>query len=342
MSSVLGLHHVTAIASDPQHTLDFYGEVLGLRLVKRTVNFDDPYTYHLYFGNETGTPGTLMTFFAWPGAPAGRQGAGQVAVTAFAVLPAAIGFWVARLLRYGIRYEGPTRRGSGADAEQVLAFRDPDGLMLEIVAHRGAEARPARGDAPGVPREESIHGLYGVTLWAERARETERVLLDTLGFREIREEGTTRRYAVGDGGPGTLVDIREIGGFVTGASGPGTVHHVAFAVPDADTQLAVRDRVQQALLHPTRVIDRSYFQSVYFREPGGVLFELATHPPGFAIDEPVEHLGEALELPPQWEPLRAAIEAALPPIHLHGPTPASAFFADLARPADAGGAADSR
>jgi predicted esterase/catechol 2,3-dioxygenase-like lactoylglutathione lyase family enzyme len=316
MSNVLGLHHVTAIASDPQRNLDFYLGLLGLRLVKRTVNFDDPQTYHFYFGDEVGTPGSIMTFFPWPGARRGRQGSGQVAVTSFAVLPGAIGFWVERLLRYNVKYRGPTRRGSGADVEQVLTFEDHDGLMLEIVGHPGAEARPAWAGAPGISREHAIHGFHGITLWVDRAGATERVLTDTLGFRPVREDGTTKRYSLGDGGPGTLVDVREIGGFGTAMGGAGTVHHVAFAVEDGAAQSAVRERVEQAHLHPTPVIDRQYFHSVYFREPGGVLYELATNPPGFTIDEPVEQLGEALKLPPQYEPHRDEIEAVLPRIHL--------------------------
>src|SRR6266850_3627177 len=161
MANILGLHHVTAIASDPQRNLDFYVGLLGLRFVKRTVNFDDPQTYHFYFGDEVGTPGSIMTFFPWPGARPGRQGPGQVAVTSFAVVPSAIGFWVERLVRHGIKYEGPTKRGpGGAETEQVLAFRDHDGLMLEIVGHAGAEARPVWGKAPGIRREHAIHGFH--------------------------------------------------------------------------------------------------------------------------------------------------------------------------------------
>jgi predicted esterase/catechol 2,3-dioxygenase-like lactoylglutathione lyase family enzyme len=337
MSHVLGIHHVTAIAGDPQRNLDFYVGLLGLRLVKRTVNFDDPETYHFYFGDEVGTPGSIMTFFPWPGARGGRPGSGQVAVTSFAVLPRAIGFWLERLLRYNVKFEGPTRRGSGADVEQVLAFRDHDGLMLEIVGHPGAEARPAWAAAPGIAREDAIHGFHGVTLWVERAEPTERVLLDTLGFRAVREDGTTRRYAIGDGGPGALVDVREVGGFGRGAGGAGTVHHVAFAVADDETELAVRERVEQSGLHPTPVIDRQYFHSVYFREPGGVLYELATNQPGFAIDEPVAHLGESLRLPPQYEPHREEIEAVLPRIHLPVPASASTLFADATGPEDVSG-----
>ena len=337
MNQVLGIHHVTAIASDPQRNLDFYAGLLGLRLVKRTVNFDDPQTYHFYFGDEVGTPGSIMTFFPWPGARRGRQGSGQVAVTSFAVLPSAIGFWVERLLRYNVQYKGPTRRGSGADAEQVIAFTDHDGLMLELVGHPGAESRPAWADAPAIPKEHAIHGFHGVTLWAERAEATEGVLVNTLGFRALREEGTTKRYTIGDGGPGMLVDVREIGGFGVGASGAGTVHHVAFAVADDESELVVRARVEQAHLHPTPVIDRNYFHSVYFREPGGVLFELATNPPGFATDEPVERLGESLMLPSQYEPHRAEIEAVLPRIHVPVSRADAALLIETTGPEDVSG-----
>ena len=336
MTRLSGIHHVTAIASDAQRNLDFYAGMLGLRLVKRTVNFDDPQTYHFYFGDEVGTPGSIMTFFPWPGARRGRHGSGQVSVTSFAVLPGAIGFWIERLLRHNIAYQGPTRRGSGRDVEQVLSFKDDDGLMLEIVGHADAESRSAWAGAPGIPVEHAIHGFHGVTLWVERRDATSRVLIDTLGFRELREDGMTTRYTVGDGGPGTFVDVREVGGFGRALGGAGTVHHVAFAVPDDEAQGVMRERVLQAGLRATPVIDRNYFHSVYFREPGGVLYELATVQPGFAIDEPVEHLGEALKLPPQYEPRRAEIEAGLPRIHPPGsPTGDSAS-------ADADGAEDER
>lgn len=337
MSSLSGIHHVTAIASDPQRNLDFYTGLLGLRLVKRTVNFDDPQTYHFYFGDEVGTPGSILTFFPWPGARRGRQGSGQVSVTSFAVLPTAIGFWVERLLRYNIQYEGPTRRGAGGDVEHVLAFKDHDGLMLEIVGSPGAEARPAWAGAPGVPAEHAIHGFHGVTLWVDERDATERVLVDTLGFRAGREEGTTTRYTIGDGGPGTFVDVREIGGFGRALGGAGTVHHVAFAVADDATELAVRERVLASGLRATPVIDRNYFHSVYFREPGGVLYELATISPGFTIDEPVEQLGESLKLPPQYEPNRAEIEAVLPRIHLPASSSTTSIFAETTGPEDVSG-----
>jgi glyoxalase family protein len=335
--TVTGIHHVTAIASDPQRNLDFYAGVLGLRFVKRTVNFDDPHTYHFYFGDATGSPGSIMTFFPWPHARRGRQGTGQVAVTSFAALPGAIGFWLERLLRHGVKYDRPKTRGSGSDAEQVIAFSDPDGLLLEIVGHRRAEARVAWDKAPGIPGETALRGFHSVALWEQNGVETERILLETLGFKAMQEDGTSRRYAAGDAGPGTLVDVRTTGGFVAGQTGAGTVHHVAWRVPDDAVQVRLRAELLAAGLEPTPVIDRDYFHSVYFREPGGVLFEIATDLPGFAIDEPPDHLGERLMLPKQYQPHRAAIEAVLPPIHLPAASAATSFFTSVNGPEDVSG-----
>ena len=314
MSQILSLHHVTAIAGDPQRNLDFYSEVLGLRLVKLTVNFDDPGTYHFYFGDAEGTPGSILTFFPWPQGRGGRHGTGQVAVTSFSIAPGAVGFWIERLLRHNVRYEGPTKRGRGSDAESVIAFKDPDGLILELVGHPAADVRASSAwdGTSGISKADAIRGFHKVTLWVEQGEATSRVLTETLGFREHSEEETTRRYVVGDGGPGKIVDVRSIGGFGRGADGVGVVHHVAFAVADDASQLSVRERVVDSGLRPTPVIDRTYFHSVYFREPGGVLYELATLPPGFTVDEPKEHLGEALKLPPQYESMRAQLETELP------------------------------
>lgn len=335
MTRVLGIHHVTAIAGDPQRNLDFYAGVLGLRFIKRTVNFDDPHTYHFYFGDDVGTPGSIMTFFPWPHARRGRQGTGQVAVTSFAVPPAAIGFWIERLLRYGVRYKGPSKR-NGQDS--VLAFSDPDGLMLELVSHVDAAQRSA-WDAPGISRDVAIHGFHSVTLWEESGDATDQALTDTLGFRFQERNGATRRYVAGDGGPGTIVDVRAIGGFLAGQPGVGTVHHVAFRVKDDTDQLAVRSRALQAGRDATDVIDRSYFRSVYFREPGGVLFEVATDTPGFTIDEPAERLGERLMLPARYEAKRLEIEAILPPVQAPSGAPTSPPFADAAAPSSASASA---
>jgi glyoxalase family protein len=322
-----GIHHVTAIASDPQRNLDFYAGVLGLRLVKRTVNFDDPGTYHFYFGDETGSPGSLLTFFPWPGAHRGRPGPGQVAVCSFAILPASIGFWIERLVRYAVPYEGPEIRQIGTEEpERVISFKDPDGMLLELVGTDAARDRQAWIQAHGIPAANAIHGFHSVTLWVEHGERSVQILLDTLGFRRTAEAGSTVRLSTGDGGPGTIVQVRTTGAFVPGVSGAGTVHHVAWRVPDDEAQLALRARVTSAGLDPTPVIDRSYFHSVYFREPAGVLYELATNSPGFTIDEPLGRLGERLMLPPQYETHRTGIEAVLPVVHVPGPSSTDSFL----------------
>lgn len=334
MPHVHGIHHISAVSSDAQRNVDFYVGVLGLRWVKRSVNFDDPQTFHFSYGDEVGTPGSIMTFFQWPEASRGRQGVGQAAVTSFAVLPAATGFWVERLLRYGIPHELPTRRQFGSQTETVLAFRDPDGLLVELVAHPGAEARPAWGGAPGIALEHAIRGFHGVSLWVDRGDASERVLTDLLGHRLVAESGNVRRFEAGAGGVGTYVDVRAIGGFVRAEGGAGTVHHVAFRVPDDATARALREHALDVGLEPTELIDRKYFRSVYFQEPGGVLFELATDGPGLAVDEPVERLGLALQLPAQFESMRSRIEAVLPRIHEPVPPGAAAPWGADAGPQD--------
>ena len=329
MSAIRGIHHVTAIAGAPQRNLDFYVGFLGLRFVKRTVNFDDPHTYHFYFGDEAGSPGSIMTFFPWPNARRGRQGTGQIAVTSFTILPSAVGFWVERLVRHNVAFEGPTKRWTaGGRTEVVLAFRDHDGLMLQLVGHPAAEGRPAWVHAPGIGADQAIHGIHTVELWEEAGEATARLLVDTLGFRALDEEGGTQRFAVGDGGPGAIVDVRQVGGFMRATGGVGTVHHVAWSLDDDAAEVTLREQVIAAGMEPTPVIDRTYFHSVYFREPGGVLFELATRAPGFTLDEPLEALGAHLQLPAQYEARRAEIEAILPPIHLPGPVTGELLLAD--------------
>ncbi|MGE3617186.1 MAG: VOC family protein, partial [Gemmatimonadales bacterium] len=325
---------MTAIAGDPARNLDFYTRVLGLRFVKRTVNYDDPGTYHFYFGDGAGTPGSILTFFPWPRARRGRAGAGQVAVTSFAVAPGAIGFWIERLLRMGIAYRGPASRpGEGEPGERLLAFEDPDGLMLELVADPRAPVRPDWDGGPDIPAESAIRGFHSVTLWSDAGEATERVLVETLGFRPVRDGEGVRRFEAGEGGPSRIVNVRSVGGFPKGVTGTGVVHHVAWRAGDDADELALRDRVVAAGFDPTPVIDRTYFHSVYFREPGGVLFELATDHPGFAVDEPAESLGARLILPAHLETRRPAIEAGLPSLHLGGPGSA---FADAELPDDLG------
>ena len=311
---ISGIHHVTAIASDPQRNLDFYTEVLGLRLVKRTVNFDDPGTYHLYFGDEVGTPGSILTFFPWPMAARGSSGVGQVEVTSFSIPENSLNYWERRLLSAGM----PAERGKRFD-EEVLTFIDPDGLKLELVSHpqRAGAIQPWK-DA-SVPAEHAIRGFYSVTL-CEQGYESTVDVLETIGFRETGQQGNRFRFDVGEGGPGARVDILCASEASYGNVAVGIVHHVAWRVVDDDSQKSWRKRLVNQHLNVTPVIDRCYFHSIYFREPGGVLFELATDPPGFAIDEPSGKLGEALKLPSWLEPSRERIEQVLPPIELHKPT----------------------
>lgn len=311
---ILGIHHVTAIASDPQRNLDFYTELLGLRLVKRTVNFDDPGTYHLYFGDETGSPGTILTFFSWPMAARGSPGVGQVEVTSFSVPEHSLNYWERRLLSAGT----PVERSGKRFDDQVLTLADPDGLKLELVAHSESVAAGRPWKDASVPAEHAIRGFYSVTL-CEQGYESTVEVLETMGFRKVGEQGNRFRFEVGKGGAGARADILCVSEAPYGRIAAGTVHHVAWRVIDDDSQKSWRKRLVNKHLNVTPVIDRCYFHSIYFREPGGVLFELATDPPGFAIDEPAEKLGQTLKLPPWLEPSRKRIERVLPPIELRKP-----------------------
>jgi glyoxalase family protein len=313
---IVGLHHVTAIASDPQRNLDFYTEVLGLRFVKRTVNFDDPGTYHFYFGDDAGSPGTILTFFPWPRASRGVAGAGEVAQTAFSVPLGSIAYWEYRLKRHGVLVEATGKRFD----EEVLTFADPDGMKLEIVGH--ADAAPA--NAPryaDVPAEHSIRGFFGVTLLEHEAENTGN-FLNVLGFHKIAEADNRLRYAAEGGALGRHIDLVVAPNAAYGRNGAGSVHHIAFRATDDAAQLEWRELIGR-YVDVTPVMDRTYFHSIYFREPGGALFELATDPPGFALDEPIEALGEELRIPAWLEPRRAALEERLPRIELRKATPAA-------------------
>jgi glyoxalase family protein len=311
---ISGIHHVTAIASEPQRNLDFYTEVLGLRLVKRTVNFDDPGSYHLYFGDDVGTPGSILTFFAWPLARRGSPGVGQVDLTSFSIPESSLSYWEQRLLSAGM----PVERSGKRFDEEVLTFADPDGLKLELVAHpQPAGANRAWKDA-SVPARHALRGFYSVTL-CEQGYESTAEVLETMGFRKVGEQGNRFRFDVGKGGAGARVDVLCASEASYGNVAVGIVHHVAWRVADDNSQRSWRSRLVNKHLNVTPVIDRCYFHSIYFREPGGVLFELATDPPGFAIDEPPEKLGEALKLPSWLEPNRKRIEQVLQPIELHKP-----------------------
>lgn len=316
-SALRGIHHVTAIATDPQRNLDFYTRVLGLRLVKRTVNFDDPGTYHLYFGDGVGRPGTVLTFFPWPWARRGVRGVGQATATAFSVPEGSLGFWRERLRREGVAAEEPRERLSGEEAFTVL---DPDGLALELVAHEGADERPGWERGP-VPAEHAIRGFHSVTLSEQAYEATAELLTDGLGFRLVDEAASRFRFEAGGGGAGARIDVLCAPSAPPGRVAAGTVHHVAFRVADEEAQRGWLERLAARGLNVTPVLDRQYFRSIYFREPGGVLFEIATDTPGFTLDETPETLGEALKLPPWLEPRRGEIEEALPELRLEPATP---------------------
>lgn len=302
-----GLHHVTAIAGDPKRNVDFYTRVLGLRLVKQTVNFDDPTTYHLYYGDSVGTPGSILTFFPWAGIPRGRPGTGQVYATAFSVAAGSLDFWGERLRAHGIAPAPPVTRFG----DDVLGFTDPDGLILEFVATAEPDSRPAHAH-PDIPAVHGIRGFHGVTVAVLAATATQSLLTDAMGYHVTRTAGGRTRLAPAGGGPGTYVDLLVDPSLPRGEPGAGTVHHLAFQTPDDTTQAVARRTLLGLGYHVSPVMDRNYFHSIYYREPQGVLFEIATNPPGFAVDESVDTLGTALKLPAHYESQRAAIQAALP------------------------------
>jgi glyoxalase family protein len=300
-----GIHHITAIAGDPARNLTFYRDVLGLRLVKKTVNFDDPFTYHFYFGDNVGSPGTILTFFPWGGARPGRLGAGLVESVAFAVPPDALPFWRERLTRAGVSVEerAPTFGASG------IRFVDPDGLQLELVeSSETADTHPWTATAP---RAYAIRAFYGATEQVRAAGPSDLFLRETLGFTFLGADGTHRRYRAGTSGVG-VYDLVIDPAAPLAQGGRGTVHHIAWMTENADANNRWRERFADAGTQVSPLMDRNYFRSIYFREPGGVLFEFATNGPGFAIDEPADTLGNALKLPAQYEQHRAKIEVALP------------------------------
>ena len=308
--SISGLHHVTAIASDPQRVLDFYSQVMGLRFVKRTVNFDDPGSYHFYFGDDLGSPGTILTFFAWPRATRGILGVGETSTVAFSVPASSLDFWEKRLISAGI----PVEHSDDRFADPVLSFSDPDGMRLEMVGTETAQgvSQPRTSD---VPDEHSVRGFHSVTLCEAGFELTARVL-ETMGFHKAGQEVDRVRFSADGNALGRHIDILIHPQLIEGRMGAGTIHHIAFRALDDASQLEWRDVMAGLSLNVTPVLDRNYFHSIYFREPGGVLFEIATDPPGFAVDEPVESLGESLKLPVWLEEHRGRIERVLPSIEM--------------------------
>jgi glyoxalase family protein len=297
----MSIHHVTAIAGDAVKNLSFYTRDLGLRFVKKTVNFDDPSTYHFYYGDGTGSLGTILTFFPWTNAPAGRRGVGEARQTAFRVPMRSIGYWTQRFIEKGIPHQTPENRFG----QSVLSFTDQDGMALALVGIADAENKPSWSN--DVPSEHAIRGLQGVTLLLESAQKTAAILTDVFGFYEVAREGSVIRFAAAADGKGSVVDVHEAAGVLRGHQGRG------FRATDDVQQAQMTEKlIRTHGRHPTEQKDRKYFRSIYFREPGGVLFEIATGAPGLAVDEPVETLGRDLELPNFLEPRRKEIEDVLP------------------------------
>jgi glyoxalase family protein len=304
-----GIHHLTAIASNPAANAAFYIEVLGLRLVKKTVNFDDPSTYHLYYGDDAGTPGTILTFFPWPNARRGTPGVGQVTAFAFQVPTGSLEFWRKHLGSAGLLIaDQGTRFG-----ENFIAVQDPDEFVVEFIETAEAAAiTPARGAT--IPGEHALKGFHGATLSLEAQEQTGTVLTALMGAQLAGSEGNRFRYFLGDGPSRARVDLLCLPAGRSGTGGTGIVHHIAWRTPDDASELAARAELVTGGLNVSPVIDRNYFHSIYYREPGGVLFEIATDPPGFAVDEPPETLGSKLMLPEWLEPHRPVLEATLPPL----------------------------
>ena len=303
-----GIHHVTSIASSARRNLDFYTRTLGLRLVKKTVNFDDPSSYHLYYGDGAGHPGTILTFFPWEAVRPGRLGIGEAQETVFSIPEGSIGYWTQRLVDKGAAHDPPAKRFGAT----TIAFKDQDGTRLALTGVKGVEAKTG-WSAGGIPEEHAIRGFHSVSLLLAEAGPTAAVLTDVFGFVADGREGATQRYQAPGVDLGGVVDLRTAGEFLPARQGAGSVHHIAFrAADDAAQSAMVRKLADNHHLRTTEQKDRNYFRSVYFREPGRVLFEIATDPPGFAVDESADMLGQALKLPPFLEGRRAAIEAALP------------------------------
>lgn len=314
VTTIKGIHHITAISGDAQENLDFYAGLLGMRLVKKSVNQDDPGTYHLFYADAEGHPGTDLTFFPWAQMPRGRKGVGLSVEVSLAVPQGSMDYWQERLTSFGVE-TAPVQTRFG---ERVLPFVDPHGMELSL-----AETGDTRVFSPwrdsSVPAEHQVRGLHLARMWERNLETTARFLTGVLGFEQLGSEDGWTRFGVQGGGSGKVVDIQEVPGGRLGQWGVGSVHHIAWRLPNEDEELVAREKVIMAGGRPTELIDRFWFKSVYFREPGGVLFEFATDGPGFALDESPDHLGEQLILPPWLEPQRSAIESALPALDIPNP-----------------------
>jgi glyoxalase family protein len=307
-ATIPGIHHVTCITGDVQKCVDFYVSVLGLRFVKKSINQDMPDTYHIYFADYLGTPGSVMTFFGWPTWPKQHVGSGQVTTVSFAVPQGSLDFWSTRFRKLGVE----SSRASRFDKDLVVV-RDPDGIELELVGEATDERWVPWPDSP-VDKDHAIRSFHSVTLTVAQAAATLALLTDTMGFRKSTQEGRRTRFEMGNGGPHSIVDVVESPEGPVGEESIGTVHHVAWRTPDAQSQVTWRDLLLKAGRNVTPVIERWYFKSIYYREPGGVLFEIATDSPGFTIDEPPEKLGTTLSLPPWFQVRREQLDQILTPI----------------------------
>jgi len=307
--AILGLHHITAIAKDPQRNYDFYTKTMGLRFVKKTVNFDDPGTYHFYFGNETGTPGTVLTFFPWPHIVAGKRGVGMATEIGYSVPQGSLDFWKDRFNRLQVKHEAIAE----SFGEKFIAFEDPDGLRLKLVVPQQNDNRPP-WITNDVTKDVATKGFHSVVLTLKSIDETAKILTDVFGYTLLKQEGNVYRFITTAVEGAAIVDLVETPDGEQGRTAAGINHHVAFRVKDDNILMEYHEKIAQRGLHITPKIDRNYFFSLYFREPGGVLFELATDNPGFANDEPVNELGTHLKLPPQYEPQRKKLEQTLPPL----------------------------
>ena len=308
-ASLPGIHHVTSITGDVQKCVDFYVSILGLRFVKKSINQDVPDTYHIYFGDNIGSPGTAMTFFGWPAWPDRRAGSGQVTTVSFAVPAGSLDFWAAHLSKLGVEASRASRFGTDA-----LVLADADGIELELVADVSPKFRWVPWPDGPMDRDHAIRGFHSVTMTVAEATETVALLVETMGFRKAGQEGRRTRFETGEGGQGSIIDVVESSEGPEGEESIGTVHHVAWRAADSAHQAEWREALMKAGRNVTPVIERYYFKSIYFREPGGILFEIATDGPGFTVDEPVESLGSTLSLPPWFDVRRDVLDETLPPI----------------------------
>ncbi|WP_316818599.1 ring-cleaving dioxygenase [Pedobacter nyackensis] len=306
-NEILGIHHITAIAGNAKRNYDFYTGILGLRLIKKTVNFDDPHTYHFYYGDEKGTPGSILTFFPWEGIQTGRRGTKQVTEIGYSVPAGSLEFWQNRLEAHNVIYNKPAVKFG----ERYLTFLDPDGLKFELTEAKVKDNR-AQWATDAVNKAHAIHGFHHITITTNKMEGTAAVLTHIFGYKLAESEVNRHRFITDAVEQAAIVDLVEAPGEAIGHVGGGSVHHVAFRVKDEATLMYFRDKIVELGLNITEKIDRNYFYSLYFREPGGVLFEIATDNPGFTVDESLEELGSNLKLPAQYESIREEIEGILP------------------------------